>query len=162
MVLTADQQFSFFEDADQMSLKHRTRVYSLDVEGIENVDDLADWDDEDWDQWASNCKKPDRIQDPNNAANLIAQVPFPLSIKSLKRLKIASKLIRYYKLVSVPLTVIKIKWTLMDNFEIQRKSMVGKANQTKPDIPNFSKNSTIAKWDDSIRVYASQVYIARK
>ena len=47
MVLTADQQVSFFEDADQMGLKHRTIVYSLDVEGIENVDDLDDWDDED-------------------------------------------------------------------------------------------------------------------
>ena len=93
MVLTAAQQVSFFEDADQMGLKHRSRVYSLDVEGIENVDGLADWDDEDWGQWASNCKKPDRIQDPNNAANLIAQVPFPLSVKSLKRLKIVSKLI---------------------------------------------------------------------
>ena len=63
MVLTAAQQVSFFEDADQMGLKHSTRVYSLDDEGIENVDDLADLDDNDCDQWASNCKKPDRIQD---------------------------------------------------------------------------------------------------
>ena len=94
MVLTDAQQVSFFEYADQMGLKHSTRVYSLDVEGIENVDDLADWDVEDWGQWASNCKKPDMIQDPNNVANLITQVPFPLSVKSLKRLKIASKLIR--------------------------------------------------------------------
>ena len=138
-----------------MGLKHRTRVSSLDVEGIENVDDLADWDDKDWDQWASNCKKPDRIQDPNNAANLIAQVPFPLSVKSLKRLKIPSKLIRYYKLVSVPLTVINIKWNFMDNFEIQRKSMVDKSKQTKPEITKLSHNSTVSNWDDSIRVYSS-------
>ena len=89
IVLTAAQKVSFFEDADQMGLKHRTRVYYIDVEGIENVDNLADWDDDDWDQWASNFKKTDRIQDPNNAANLIAQVPFPLSVKSLKRLNIA-------------------------------------------------------------------------
>ena len=50
----------------------------------------------------------------------------------------------------------------MDNFEIQRKSMVEKSKQTNPDIPKFSKNSTVAKWDDSIRVYASQVYGASK
>ena len=92
-----------------MGLKHRTIVYSLDVEGIRNVDDLADWYDDDWDQWASNCKKPDRIQDPNNAANFIAQVPFPMSVRYLKSLKIASKLIRYYKSVYAPLTVINIK-----------------------------------------------------
>ena len=50
----------------------------------------------------------------------------------------------------------------MDNFEIQRKSMVEKSKQTKPKIPKMSKNSTVAKWDYSIRVYASQVYGARK
>ena len=162
MVLTASQQVSFFEYADHMGLNHRTRVYSIDVEGIGNVDDLADWYDDDWDQWASNCKKPDRIQDPNNAANLIAQVPFPLYIKSLKRLNIASKLIWYYKSVLVPLTVINIKCNLIDNFEIQRKSVVEKSKHAKPDIPKFSNNSTVAKWDESVRVYASQVYGARK
>ena len=162
MVLTVARKFSFFEDADQLGLKHRTRVYSLDVEVIGNVHDLADWYDDDWYQWASNCKKPYMIQDPNNAANLIAQVPFPLSVKSLKRLNIASKLIWYYKSVSVPLTVINIKWNLMDNFEIHRKSMVDKSKQTKPDISKLSKNITVAKWDESIRVYASQVYGARK
>ena len=108
--MTDAQQVSFFEDADQMGPKHRTRVYSLDIEGIENVDDLSDWDDDDWYQWASNCKKIDRIQDPKNTANLIAQVPFPLSVKSLKRLKISSKLIRYYNSVSVTLTIINTKW----------------------------------------------------
>ena len=50
----------------------------------------------------------------------------------------------------------------MDNFEIQRKSMVDKSKETKPDITKLSNNSTVAKWDDSIMVYASQVYGARK
>ena len=50
----------------------------------------------------------------------------------------------------------------MDNFEIQRNSMVEKSKQTKPDILKLSKNSTVAKWDYSIRVYASQVYGASK
>ena len=117
-VLTAAQQVSFFEDAWDPSGQHRIIVYSLDVEGIENVDDLADRDDNNWDQWDSNFKKPDRIQDTNNAANLITQVPFPLYVKYLKRLKIESKLIQYYKSVSVTLTVINIKYNFMDNFEI--------------------------------------------
>ena len=50
----------------------------------------------------------------------------------------------------------------MDNFEIQRKSMVEKSKQTKPKIPKFLKNSTVATWDDSISVYAALVYGARK
>ena len=40
--------------------------------------------------------------------------------------------------------------------------MVEKSKQTKPNIPKLSKNSTVAKWDDSIRVYASQVYGSKK
>ena len=92
--MTAAQQVSFFEDTDQMGLDHRIRVYSLYVEGMKSFDDFADWDDDNWDQWASNCKKLDRIKDPNNAANLITKILLPLSLKYLKRLKIASKLIR--------------------------------------------------------------------
>ena len=64
MVLTASQQVSFFEDADQMGLSNSTRTLSLFLEGIATVDNLADWYDDDWDQWSSNFKKPDMVQDP--------------------------------------------------------------------------------------------------
>ena len=93
MVLTANQITSFFEDADQMALKNRTRTNSLVAEGIVTVDELKEWDDDDWDQWASNCKRPDKISGPNNPALLIAVAPYPLSVKSLKCLKTASKLV---------------------------------------------------------------------
>ena len=76
-----------------MGLFNSTRTLSLTREGIGTVDYLADWYYDDWDQWNSNHKKPDRVQDPNNATNLIAQVPFKVSVNSLKSLKIASKLI---------------------------------------------------------------------
>ena len=78
-----------------MSLAARTRANSLVVEGITTVNDLADWDDDDWDYWSLNCKKPDQNQDSDNSAVLVDQVPFALSFKSLQRLKIASTLIRY-------------------------------------------------------------------
>ena len=108
MVFTDAQQFSFFEDADQMGLSNRNRNLSLILEGITEVDDLAVWDDDDWDQWNYNYKKPDRVQDTNNAANFNAQVPFKVSVKSLKLLKIASKLIRYYDSVSTVLSAANI------------------------------------------------------
>ena len=40
--------------------------------------------------------------------------------------------------------------------------MVEKSKQTNPKIKKLSKNSTFAQWDDSIRVYASQVYGSSK
>ena len=90
MVLTADQITSLFEDADQMGLTHRTRTLSLNSEVIITVGELSEWKDDDWDQWKNNCKKPDIIPDPANLANLIHQTPFAISVKSLKRLKVAS------------------------------------------------------------------------
>ena len=71
MVLTSAQITSFFEDAYQMGLTHRTRTLSLNTEGIITVGELAEWKDDDWEQWKNNCKKPDRIPDPANTANLI-------------------------------------------------------------------------------------------
>ena len=89
MVLSAAQITSFFEDADQMGLTNLTRNLSLNTEGITTVDELAEWKNDDWDQWKNNCKKPDRIPDPENPANLINQTPFAISVKSLKLLKAA-------------------------------------------------------------------------
>ena len=115
MVLAASQITSFFEDEDQMGSTHRTRTLSLNSEGIITVGELAEWKDDDWDQWKNNYKKPDRIPDPENPANLIHQTPFVISVKSLKRLKAASELIRYYESVSTELTATKIRWPVIEN-----------------------------------------------
>ena len=118
MVLTAAQVTSFFEDADQMGLTNRTRNLLLNTEGITTVDELAEWKDDDWDQWKKNCKKPDRILDPAYPSNLIQQTPFAISVNSLKRLKAASELIRYFESVSIELTATKICWEVIENYEI--------------------------------------------
>ena len=162
MVFTSAQQVSFFEDADQMGLSNRNCTLSLINEGIAAIDDLADWDDNYWDQRNSNCKKPDRVQDPNSASNLIAQVPFKISVHSLKRLNITSKLIRYYDSVSIVLSAANTLWVMINNFKIQRKSMVKKSKQTIPDVHKLVKNTTVAKCNDSIKVHAAQFFGARK
>ena len=83
-MFTAGHITCFFEDADQMSLKNRTRTNSLVAKGIITVDELKEWDDDDWDQWVSNCKRPDKIAAPNNPAQLIAMAPYSLFVKSLR------------------------------------------------------------------------------
>ena len=50
----------------------------------------------------------------------------------------------------------------MNNFKIQHKSMAEKSKQTKPDAPKLLKNTTVSKWNDSIKVHADQVFGARK
>ena len=88
--------------------------------------------------------------------------PDSLSVKSLKRLKTASKLVRYYDLVAIPLKAANMKWLVMDNFITQRKAMDSKAKDTKPNGSKLTKTMTVAKWDDSLCLYASQVFGARK
>ena len=139
-----------------------TRTLSVVIEGIATAEDLAFWDEEDWDQWNFICKNPYRVQDTNNTANLITQVPFKVSVKSLKRLNIASKLIRYYDSVPIVLIDAKIQRVMMNNFDIQCKSMVEKYRQTKPDVPKLVRNTTVANWNNSVKVYAAQVFGARK
>ena len=51
MVLTVAQIKSFFEDEDQMGLTYQTRTLALNTEGIIKVGELAEWKDDDWDQW---------------------------------------------------------------------------------------------------------------
>ena len=51
MVHTGNQITEFFEDAAQMGLSNRTRADSLQVEGVVSVDYMAEWEDEDWDNW---------------------------------------------------------------------------------------------------------------
>ena len=50
----------------------------------------------------------------------------------------------------------------MDNFNIQRKSMVENSKQTKLNVPKLVKNTTLAEWNYSIKAHAYQGSGARK
>ena len=77
-------------------------------------------------------------------------------------MKAASELVRYYKSVSIELTATNICWPVIENYEIQRKAIYLRIKQTVPDLPKIGKTTTVAKWNDSIIVYAGQVFGARK
>ena len=76
-----------------MELDNRTRVDSFDAEEISTVDDMTEWKDDNWDSWVVNCKRPDKIPDPANPGQLITQDPFPMSVKSIKRLTTLSLIV---------------------------------------------------------------------
>jgi hypothetical protein len=57
MVLTVAQTTAFFENADQMAIPNAT-VMELVNEGINTVDDLAEFDKETIDQIAHNLRRP--------------------------------------------------------------------------------------------------------
>jgi hypothetical protein len=99
MVFTAGQTTAFFEHAEQMGIPHAT-VIQLVVEGINEVQDHAEFDQDALTQVADNLRRPrGRIPNPDPAAPAgatIAQPPFSLGAKAQKRLLAVCDLVRYY------------------------------------------------------------------
>ena len=161
MVLTAAQTRTFFENDQQISLSRRTKD-DLISEGISSVEDLGEWDDNDWDAFAASCRKPEQIEDPANARNLINQAPFALPVKSLKRLKIASKLIRHYEAILMEPVADNVKWNCLKSYDQQHKALLDKKkNSTLNSVPKLNKSTTVPRWMDSIRLHLRLVYGGR-
>ena len=98
MVLTTAQTTSFFENVDQMGVQHAT-VVQLALEGIQTVDDLADFDKEALQRLADNLRHPGgRIPNPDPGGAAGSTIPTPAFVfgaKSQKCLGIACELVRY-------------------------------------------------------------------
>ena len=119
MVFTAAQITSFFEDAAQMGLSNRTRLY-IQGEGINHPDDLQEFAEKDaWDQIIENCKMPP--QSANAAGVLINQQPFIFPAKSLMRLRIAARVVDYYARTSRLLTAANMMWVRLNSFNVEWK-----------------------------------------
>ena len=149
MPLTAAQQTAFFEDAAQMGIPNATAV-QLQQEGINNVDDLVDFDKGTIEQIAANLRRPaGRIADPNPGAAAGATVPTPpfvFGAKSQQRLIFAAKLIRCYDTVGRNTTAGNLQWTpVMKNFSEQWKALEDKKSGDEPEVPKITKALPVVK-----------------
>ena len=63
--------------------------------------------------------------------------------------------------MSIELTATKIRWPVIENYEIQQKEINLRIKQTVPEVPKIGKTTTVDKWNDSIMVYTDQVFGAR-
>ena len=119
MVFTAAQTSAFFEDPDQMAIPHAT-VIQLSTEGIDNVDDLGDFDKDNLNQVATILRRP-----PGGV------VTFTFGAKSQKTLLAASNLVRLYDNIGRDLTAAYMRWNpIMKNFEEQWKALIAKRERT--------------------------------
>ena len=140
MVFTAAQTTAFFEDANQMAIPHAT-VVQLSTEGIDNVEDLGDFDKDNLNQVATNLRRP-----PGGAA------AFTFGAKSQKRLLAASNLVSFYENIGRDLTAANMRWIpTMKNFEEQWKALVAKREDDDPDTPLISKALPIIKWCEAFK-----------
>ena len=92
MVLTTAQTPAFFESPDQMGIPHAAMV-QMQLEGIQSIADLADFEKDSLQQLADNMRKPGgRIADPDPNAPAGTTIPTPAftyGAKSQKRLTVA-------------------------------------------------------------------------
>jgi hypothetical protein len=152
MVLTAAQTTAFFTDTAQMGLDARTRT-QLQAEGIVNVEDLAEFTEEDtWKQIIDNCRRPPKITDATGA--LVEQEAFHISGKSLHRIQVAAVAIEYYLATGRPLSAAIIEWnTTLKNFEVQWKALL-RAKDDDSELPKITKTVGIVKWIEAYESYA--------
>ena len=154
MVLTAGQLTLFFEDANQMGLSNRTRVY-LQTEGITTPDDLIDFVTKDsWDPIVDNCKRPPQILGAGGA--LVNQQSFHLPAKSLLRLKTAAKVVLYYNRTGRPLTAASLTWARMSNFKIEWDSLKEqKDSNDEGSLPVISQKLFITSFFEAYETFVS-------
>lgn len=156
MVFTGNQTTAFFEDNDQMGLVNRTRVF-LQSEGITDVEDLSEFTTKDsWSQLLENCKRPPQVTDA--AGNLVSQAAFRIGAKSLRRLKVAAKCVKYYQDTGRDLSANNMMWsTRLSAFEVSWKALEdAKEKDPTNKLPILTRNFPIDKWLESYHNYADQ------
>jgi hypothetical protein len=107
MVFTNGQTISFFEAPTQMAIPADTRL-QLQTEGINTVDDLSEFDDDNLKQISENLRRPSgRVPtEPNNPDGpTIPTPPFVFGAKILNCLKAASAIARSYESIGRAPTV---------------------------------------------------------
>ena len=151
MVLTGPQTTAFFTEDSQMGIPQATYDHMKNSEGINTVDDLADFDKDTLKQLAENLRKPGGGVNGGN--------PFVFGAKSQRRLAVSCELVRYYNEVGRTLTTANIQWTHVGkNFEIQWKALQDKKKEDEsPDVPKITKALPIMKWTEAFYDYLSRV-----
>ena len=131
-------------------------VAQLAVEGIINIQDLADFDEDSLKQVAENLRRPSgRIPDPNVGAVAGAMIPTPpfvFGAKTQMRLLVATDLVRFYETIGRDLSVTVVVWEhVMKNFNEQWKAIKDGKKATQPEVPTISKSLTIIRWIEAFQ-----------
>ena len=160
MVWTGGQVKAFFEQ--QMGLTSEA-VAALTAEGITDVEDLKEFEDDLWTTVVNNLKHPATVITPvagdANPDIISRGVVVHIGALSLSRLKAASCLVRYYKSTGRDPTPGNMKSATMEYFTFQWKALEElKKEQSESNLPKLTKNLQVMKWTPLITAFwATQV-----
>ena len=143
MPFTAAETIAFFEGAAQMAIPQSTRL-RLQVEGLASVDDLLEFDEETLKQLTENLRKHGGfVQNPNVAVGqpqqLIPTPAFVIGAKSLKRLKAAMYIVKYYETVGRATVPLNMRWDpVIKEFIEHWKALQDGKDGEVPEVPKVS------------------------
>ena len=130
-------------------------------EGLDNIGDLIEFDDEDVKILCASIRKPGgTIQDPNDAARTIPDPGHSIAAISEKRLRIACYGAKIYDMINRPIEASSLSRARLRQFEKHIQTI---ENHEDPEnLPEISKNFGIMKALDSIPVHLRERIGVRK
>lgn len=148
-----------------MGLTNAT-VNKIVEEGIDDPEDLADFDKDTLKQVAENLRKPGgRIPNPDPnapAGSTIERPPYTFGAKSQKRLLEAGELFRFYKTIGRQLTPANVRYNpVIKDFTEQWKALEQRRKDEDPEVPKISKALPIIKWTEAFDDFLSRKVGAR-
>ena len=155
MVFTAAQTTLFWTDDDQMGCNDDARVW-LQAEGLTNVQDLAEFDDDDWKNLVA---KAGKTRWTANAAGVMTQgPPVTLSIKSIKRMKLASMAVKYHIICGRALTHTNMRFDpIIKEIAQAIEVMLDLKNQDVPEVPKITAKLPAIDWYPSFALHLEKI-----
>jgi hypothetical protein len=147
---------AFWVDKDSMAIKTET-LKQLKLEGIEEPENLADFDKETLDQVAKNLRTPPR---PQNASDPTPQ-PFVFSAKTQKRMLAAPEVVRYHITIDRVLTVGSMSYNTIMNFSDQWRALRDRKKEDAPAVPKITMDLPVIVWVEAFEVYLQRRIGAR-
>ena len=149
--LSDAQTLAFFTAAGQIGLDVRTFQF-FQSEGIHSINDLYDINSDILDTIASNARKPTgRIPDPDPNAAVGATIPtpaYPIAAKSLHRLKISIRVIKYLAKTDRAVEAANLQWNVLRDFSDHWSILTTKSKADFSQSPRLDKKSTCLRWYD--------------
>ena len=140
----------FFEDAGSMGLSNRTRL-QLAYEGIADLKDFKEFDDDGLDAIFSNLYKPPKVPATGAAAIAVGRLreiqAYKVSAKSKMRLKGAMIIVKFYDDVGRPLDPDNMAWPVIKRFLEQWKALMERKKAEIGVPPKITKKSASPQVD---------------
>ena len=143
--LTVAETTAFFIERAQMGLSVGLQL-ALQTEGIINVDDLGEFDDDHFKEISNNLRNPANVPSAADANVFVRGINHIIPARSLMRLKVAAELVRFYQAVDRPLTALGMSQTVCSVFALQWKSIQDRKKETAGDVPRITKEFGVMKW----------------